>query len=115
MTLVEENSTLKLVKSLLENYQDNTAKVEGLSKLNQSESNSIFAKEVSILQQQLQYLKSAINCLNESDQELIERFYKDGESLEKCAREMYLSRSQAFRRKNKILEKIANYYEKLVN
>ena len=113
MTLVEENSTLKLVRSLLENDQDNIAIVTGIRKLSQNESDTTFVKEGLILQQQMQYLDSSIICLNKQDQEMISRLYKNEETHEKCARDMYLSKSQVFRKRAKLLQKIANYYEKL--
>lgn len=109
----EQSPTLKLVKSLLENYQDNTAMTMGLQKLNQEQLNDTLKEEVLILKQQLQYLESSINCLNRQDQELISRLYKTKQTLSKCGRDMYMSKASVSRKREKILEKIANYYEKI--
>ena len=106
--------TYSLVNELLKNYQSNKSMIEGAKKLNQEESNTSLKKNISVLAQQMKSLDCSIELLTSSEKEMVVKVLKNGYPMSKYARDKYISRTQAYRFKDKILLKLAKIYKDFV-
>jgi len=104
--------TLTLVRNLLKNYQEYKAQTKML-KSNQIELNQQLKEHISQLEQQLFLLDISIECLNTGKKQIIQAIYVQGLSLEKYARKNYLSKSNAFYRKEQAVKDLVRLYDSL--